>query len=150
MKKLLHFSPRSSNQEKWVNHLFGYLKVLCFVVFILVSSTSSAQTFPPASSCTSKDLELVSATLPYVKCETCTPGTTITKPLTLGIINKTGSTRTSFAFWAILTIYNSNGTIASSTAVSGCYGPIPKSATTPFSFGNVSYACGQSIAFTNI
>jgi len=122
-----------------------------FIFFTLFfSGIVSAQTFPLPSSCTSKDLLLVSATLPSAPCETCTPGSTITKPLTLAINNKTGSTRTSFAFWATLTIINADGSIASQTSISQCFSTIPKNATTSYLYGNLSYKCGQSLELTNI
>ncbi len=127
----------------------AFISVFLFMM-LLFSMTAVAQTFPPASSCTSKDLLLVSATLPSTPCETCTPGTTITKPLTLGINNKTGSTRTSFAFWATLTIINADGSIASQTAISHCFSTIPKNAITSYLYGNLSYQCGQSLELTNI
>ncbi|MBI2729252.1 MAG: hypothetical protein HYX40_00595 [Sphingobacteriales bacterium] len=126
-------------------------KIVLFIfLFSFVVQKAYAQTFPSPSSCTSKDLRLVSAALPYTKCETCITGDSIYKKLTVGINNKTGSTRTSFAFWATLTILNPNGSIASSTPISGCFGPIPKNATTSFIYGNIGYKCGQSLLLTNI
>jgi len=121
------------------------LAVCCF----FLSFQSFSQTFPPASNCTSKDLSLVAATLPFSKCETCTGGT-VTKPLTLAINNKTGSTRTSFAFWATLVILNADGSVASTTQISKCFSTIPKNATTSYLYGNLSFQCGQSLILTNI
>ncbi|QHL87457.1 hypothetical protein GU926_08400 [Nibribacter ruber] len=73
---------------------------LTLMALLLVSFTSSAQvTLPPESRCTSKDLELVDAFLDVSACQACEPGDVITAPLLLSIANKTGSTRTSFAFW---------------------------------------------------
>ncbi|MFM7015934.1 MAG: hypothetical protein ACKOX3_06345, partial [Bacteroidota bacterium] len=127
--------------------------VVLFVLSTLgtIINTASAQTFPPASSCTSNDLSLVGITLTGGNtCNTCTPGTTITRTVNLAINNKTGSTRTSFAFWGTLQIFNDNGTLASSTPYSACFGPIPKNATTTFQNGTVSYTCGQSLKLVNI
>ena len=149
MRKLLHL-PYSLPKTKWVDYLLHSFKVCCFVFFALVSMKSVAQTFPSPSSCTSGDLLLVNATLPSVPCETCTPGSTITKPLTLYINNKTGSTRTSFAFCATLVVRNSNGTIASSTSINKCFATIPSSSITAYSYGNLSYLCGQSLELINI
>ena len=136
---------------------YGNLYLFLLVSFCGITMTT-AQTFPPASSCTSKDLSLVNATMPSTPCETCTPGDIIIKPLTLFINNKTGSTRTSFAFWATLTVINSDGTIdvTNSGPIFRCFGPpllingIPKNATTPFLYGNIVYKCGQSLKLTNI
>lgn len=66
-----------------------------------------AQTFPPATSCTSKDLELISATLPAPAANPCQCSGT--RNLMLGIRNKTGSTRTSFALWGTLKRFNAAG-----------------------------------------
>src|SRR5438552_5707146 len=99
-----------------------------FSFFILLfSGAAFAQTFPAASSCTSNDLQLVAATLTGGDiCNSCTPGTTLSRTLTLSINNKTSSTRTSFAFWGTLEIYNADGTLKTSTARTGCSGPILK------------------------
>ncbi|KAA9034434.1 T9SS type A sorting domain-containing protein [Ginsengibacter hankyongi] len=140
-----------SKDKKWADYLFSPLKILFFTLLFFISSNSFAQTFPSASSCTSKDLSLVSATLDVVKCENCTQGDSVFHNLTVGINNKTGSTRTSFAFWATLTILNSDGTTASTTPIQGCFGPIPKNTTTNFPYPKkLGYKCGQSLELTNI
>jgi hypothetical protein len=120
------------------------------VLFVLCTVAVSAQTFPSATSCTSKDLVLVAATLPSTPCETCNAGDSIYKMLTVAINNKTGSTRTSFAFWATLVILNANGDTASKTAISKCFSTIPKNATTSYPYGNLGYKCGQSLILTDI
>lgn len=118
---------------------------------MLFSALVEAQTFPPPSSCTSKDLRLVSASLAdNGTCFTCTPGTTVTRGLRLAINNKTGSTRTAFAYWGTLEIYHANGTLASATPISGCVGPVPKNATTTFSSDSLTYVCGQSLKLVNL
>ena len=128
------------------------LQVLFTLCGLILSSTFVfAQTFPPPTSCTSKDLRLVSASLAgATPCFTCTPGTTVTRGLNLAINNKTGSTRTAFAYWGTLEIYNANGTLASSSPISGCVGPVPKNATTTFSNGSLTYVCGQSLKLVNL
>ena len=135
--------------EKWPKYPFYSLKSFLFACLLFASTDLMAQTFPPASSCTSKDLALVAATLPYNKCETCTGGN-VTKTLTVAIANKTGSTRTSFAFWATLVILNPNGDTASVTNISKCFSTIPKNATTSYIYGDLTFQCGQSLILTNI
>ena len=123
-----------------------------FLFFILLfSGTVSAQTFPAASSCTSNDLQLVAATLTGGDiCNSCTPGTTISRTLTLSINNKTSSTRTSFAFWGTLEIYNADGTLKTTTARTGCSGPILKNQINSVNFGTITYGCGESLKITNL
>ncbi|MDO6429040.1 hypothetical protein Q4E93_00485 [Flavitalea sp. BT771] len=152
MRLFTQFGLSFSYTRIWKPYALNIRSFACtFLFFILLfSGAVVAQTFPSPSSCTSKDLSLVAATLPSTPCETCTPGTTITKPLTLGINNKTGSTRTSFAFWANLTIINANGSIASQTAISMCFSTIPKNSTTSYLYGNLTYQCGQSLELTDI
>jgi hypothetical protein len=127
---------------------------LWLMAFLLLSTTSFAQTLPSADRCTSKDLELVRARLDLPKCFACTPGQTITRTLLLSIDNKTGSTRTSFAFWGTLVIRNADGTIASSTSASGCNGPIPSNSVTELPFlvngGQITFTCGQTLQLTNL
>ncbi len=140
-----------SKHSKWADYLFRPFKILFFTFLFFISSNSFAQTFPSASSCTSKDLSLVSAMLDVAKCEACTLGDSVYHNLTVGINNKTGSTRTSFAFWATLTILNSDGTTASTTPIQGCFSTIPKTATTYFVYPTkLGYKCGQTLELTNI
>jgi hypothetical protein len=126
------------------------------IIFIMIIELSNveAASFPPASSCTSKDLELVSATLPGTNtCNTCTPGTTITRTLYVAINNKTGSNRTAFAFWANLEIYNDDGTLDAvhSGPISGCVGAVPRNTITSFpSPVSITYNCGQSLVLKNL
>ena len=92
MKKITLFPIRR------IQSLFSLTFILLLNFFFV--STVIAQTFPAAKSCTSKDLEIVGATLTGGDvCNTCTPGNTITRTLTLAINNTTGSNRTAFAFW---------------------------------------------------
>jgi len=130
----------------------GIIKMLFLLLpAVLFFSKGFSQTFPPASSCTSKDLTLVAASLPGAGiCNNCTTGDSIHRTLKLAIYNKTGSTRTSFAFWGTLVIRNSDGTISSTTAIQGCGGPVVKADTTTLSFSQIGYKCGQSLTIKNL
>ena len=121
-------------------------------------ATSVAQTgtsFPPIDRCTSKDLELVSATLTGGDvCNSCTQGTTLSRALTLGINNKTGSTRTAFSFWGTLEITHQNGSVTT-VPINRCSGPIPPTGPLPAeykggNFGAISYQCGDSLRLINL
>ena len=132
-----------------------------FILFLLgfagISETvaQTTTTFPPPSKCTSKDLELVSATLTGGDlCNSCTPGATLSRTLTLGINNKTGSTRTAFSFWGTLEITRPNGTVVT-TGIGRCSGPIPSTGPLPASytggnFGTVTYQCGDALRLINL
>jgi len=138
--------PHDSRQKAWhkIKNLLFLLLSTC-----LFSSQALAQTFP--SSCTSKDLLLVSATLPGAGlCNVCTTGDSIYRTLNLTINNKTGSTRTAFAFWGTLVIRNSNGTISSTRAISGCGGPVASNTTTTLQFNQIGYKCGQSLTIKDL
>ena len=142
------FCSRFTESLKWTFRLLGSGKIALSVFILFISAVSTAQTFPPASSCTSKDLELVSATLPVNPGENaCTCGGTRT--LQLAIANKTGSTRTSFAFWGTLEITHTDGTTTTS-AISGCNGPIIKNTTTTLPFNQITFACGESIRLVDL
>jgi hypothetical protein len=148
---------------KWRNPFAAGLKIKLnlpyfFTVFFIIQglffSTAVAQTtttFPPASSCTSGDLILVGATLPGSDlCNTCVAGLTTSRTLYLSINNKTGSTRTSFAFWGTLEIYNADGTKDITKSITGCSGPIISNKVNTLPFGTISYKCGQSLKITNL
>ncbi|GAB2540194.1 T9SS type A sorting domain-containing protein [Rufibacter soli] len=141
--------------------------VMAVFALLLLAGTSFAQvTLPSADRCTSKDLELVSARLDVAACQSCTEGQTITAPLLLAIDNKTGSTRTSFAFWGTLVIKNSDNTVYSTTYIRGCNGPIVKDTITEMPFnvvkltgtgpnpisstGQITYLCGQTLELTGL
>ncbi|WP_162126031.1 T9SS type B sorting domain-containing protein [Flavobacterium phycosphaerae] len=129
-------------------------KLYAFLIFSLLSiSMTYGQAFPPANtSCTSKDLEIVAAQLTGGDvCNSCPTATTLTRTLTLGIKNTTGSTRTSFAFWGMLEIYSgTTGALISSVQRTGCGGPLPGGSTTYLSFGDITYTCGDVIKISNI
>jgi hypothetical protein len=132
-----------------IKNLFVLLLPAC-----LFSSKAFAQittTFPAASSCTSKDLTLTGASLPGTdSCNTCTSGDSVYRPLELTIYNKTGSTRTAFAFWGTLVIRNSNGTVSSTRAIQGCGGPVASNDTTTLQFTQIGYICGQSLTIKDL
>ncbi|WP_309612637.1 gliding motility-associated C-terminal domain-containing protein [Flavobacterium sp.] len=129
-------------------------KLLVFLIFSFLSiSASFAQGFPPANtSCTSGDLTLVGATLSGGDlCNSCPTATTITRTLTLSINNTTGSTRTSFAFWGTLEIYDgTTGLLSNTTLISGCNGPLPPNTITTLSYNTVTYNCGDILKITNL
>ena len=148
--------------SKWGERsLFSFRNLLLFFLLNFAGlSTAIAQTtttFPSPDRCTSKDLELVSATLTGGDaCNSCTPGSNVTRTLTLGINNKTGSSRTAFAFWGTLEITHSNG-IVETTPISRCSdstpipptGPLP-AAYTGGSFGTITYQCGDALRLINL
>ena len=134
--------------------IIGLLKTGMVLSLIFLCNMLYGQTFPSPSSCSSKDLELVGATLPGDNiCNSCTPGSVVTRTLYIAIYNKTGSTRTSFAFWGRLEIYNDDGTLDSTRSefLSACVGSIPKNAVTNFPTSvSISFNCGQSLKLTNL
>ncbi len=147
MKQLLYLS-NLSNQIKW-------MKTFSLIFFILTSISVFAQAPNPNTSCTSGDLELAAAVLPPPGDDPCACGGTRT--LMLSIRNKTGSERTSFAFWGTLKVYNSDGTLNSSRPLTGCNGPIKKNtdkvlgySTTTLPYGNITFECGQSLVITDL
>ena len=73
--------------------------LLVFSVEGIAQTPSTTYPAVSVSSCTSKDLELVAAFLEGS--DSCSPAVG-NKKLFLKINNKTGSTRTSFAFWGYL------------------------------------------------
>ena len=129
---------------------------MALVVFVTtaLNNTALAQTTsfncPSASRCTSKDLEVVGATLVTSQCF-CNPGSTtpITGTLTMTILNKTGSVRTSFAFFATLEKRVGN-TVQTTELISRCSGPVAPNTTTTLTFGNISFSCGQNLRLTNV
>ena len=121
------------------------------LLFFSKGISQTTTTFPAATSCTSKDLTLVGATLPGTGvCNNCTTGDSIHRTLQLSINNKTGSTRTSFAFWGTLVIRNSDGSLSSSRAIQGCGGPVTSNSITTLSFNQIGYKCGQSLTIKNL
>lgn len=132
--------------------VFSYRRTMATTfAFLFLNVLIQAQTFPPPSSCTSKDLELVSAKLLSVDpCFNCVIGDTVTNTLQLAINNKTGSTRTSFAFWGTLVELNSDGTQFRERPISACVGPVPRNAITSFNSIQVGYKCGKTLKIKNL
>ncbi|MFV8347672.1 T9SS type A sorting domain-containing protein [Flavobacterium sp. ZB4P13] len=132
------------------------LSIVCFFGFSTIVAQTTP-TFPPQERCTSKDLELVSATLTNGgACTSCELGDSLTKTLTLGINNKTGSNRTAFAFWGTLEITHADGSIET-TEISRCSdaNPIPPTGPLPAvytggNFGTITYLCGDSLRLINL
>lgn len=125
--------------------------IMVMAVF-LVTTNASAQdpNLPSPDRCTSKDLEIISAELTGAnQCYSCTEGQQITSTLTLGILNKTGSLRTSFAFWATLEITGADG-IVTSSPIKGCSGPIGADGTFYLPYGSITYTCGDNLKLKNI
>ncbi|WP_158308630.1 hypothetical protein [Christiangramia forsetii] len=78
--------------------------ILFFIPLIGFSqAVTDAFDLPAERRCTSNDLDVVSANLDLETCD-CEIGETVYVPLNLGVINNTNSFRTSYAFWARLTI----------------------------------------------
>ncbi|MEO5777746.1 MAG: hypothetical protein ABIQ27_12645, partial [Flavobacterium sp.] len=107
---------------------------------------------PPGTSCTSSDLSLVAAQLTGGDlCNSCAMATPLTRTLTLGINNTTGSTRGAFAFWGTVDIYSgTTGLLISSTTRTGCAGPLPGGSITYLDFGTITYNCGDIIKISNL
>ena len=124
-----------------------FLYKYTFIVMVMFfTSILYAQNpvLPDANSCTSKDLELVGASLPPPGNDPCACGGTRTLMLT--IANKTGSTRTSFALWGTLKIYDSDGIETSTEPIFACAGSIPKTATSTLaSSKSITFDCGESL-----
>jgi hypothetical protein len=102
----------------------SFYTTLCCIAGLFFSTAISAQTFP--TSCTSKDLTLLSASLPAPANNRCQCSGD--RSLILGIRNGTGSFRTSFALWGTLIRKNSNGVIIQTASLFACASGIqPKS-----------------------
>jgi hypothetical protein len=131
------------------------LLILFFSTNVMSQSTIS---FP--TSCTSKDLTLLKASLPAPAGNRC--ACSGDRSLILGIHNGTGSTRTSFALWGTLVRKNASGTVLSSDQIFACAGPIPPTgdyflnattiringglvATGPGGYPVIHIECGQSL-----
>jgi hypothetical protein len=134
---------------------FSKPNLICLLFFLILSVTVNAQNLPSPSSCTSKDLELVSATLPP------NPGQSQCscdgkRRLWLAIKNKTGSTRTSFAYWATLIRIDAEGDTISTEPINGCNGPIAKNTSpNPFTittlpFDSITISCNETLVLSNL
>jgi hypothetical protein len=132
---------------------------ILLVCLLAVSNKAVAQNLPAPERCTSNDLEVISVTLVGGDpCNSCTPGTIVTRTLRLGIINKTGSTRTTFAYWGTLEEYNPvTGAVVKSTPIQDCFGPpntpgafIGPNETKEQNSVQISYTCGSSLRIVNV
>lgn len=120
---------------------------LPLITLLLLITESFGQTFP--TSCTSKDLELVSAALPPPGNDPCACGGTRT--LTLGINNKTSSERTAFAMWGTLKRYSSTNVLLSTESVFACAGPVPKNKISVLSSSTtITVSCGERLVIENL
>ncbi|MBC5774013.1 T9SS type A sorting domain-containing protein [Pontibacter sp. KCTC 32443] len=144
-----------------------YTATILLLTLIATTNTYAQVNLPPAERCTSKDLELVEAFLSGSdECVACEEGELLDpQSLNLSIDNKTGSTRTSFAFWGTLEVYNSDGELDESVSLTGCNGPIVADTITtlPFSVietdepsdyinnsGQIVIECGQTLKLTGL
>jgi hypothetical protein len=117
-----------------------------------------------STSCSSKDLEVVGASLEVQGCLQCTCGQDVTATLKLRIKNKTGSTRTSFGYTASLveTLDSCNGGGAPTASPLSCTDErcndtdgIPNTLALPgqakeLAFGQVTFKCGSRLKLTNV
>ncbi|SDL77948.1 SprB repeat-containing protein, partial [Salinimicrobium catena] len=89
--------------------------LICMIMWLLPFTTAAQNgapdmtvqekfDLPDPARCTSNDLDIISADLDLETCDCDEAGPTIEAGLTLGVRNNTESLRTSFAFWAALTV----------------------------------------------
>ncbi|MEG9326954.1 hypothetical protein V6B16_03330 [Salinimicrobium catena] len=153
---------RLLGQKLWYLVLIGFLICLC--------SSATAQTteaFDLPTNCVANDLEPVGAQItglpPCINCED--PEFSYDANLTLEIYNKTGSTRTSFAFWAVLETTDSEGE-TTYIYIYGCDGPVEPGTTSleftdlefydinnpdePIPGYELEYQCGTTLKITDM
>ena len=152
MNRLLFYLNSFPKQLKWVNTLARYYKTGLAVFLVLVSTQSFAQVVlpPPDIDCPSKDLEVTSAILPAPANDPCS--CTGTRTLQLGIINKTGSDRTSFAMWGKLIRKDASGNpVGSPEAIFACAAGIKASSTSFYpTTTSITVACDQSLEIVDV
>lgn len=121
------------------------------ILLFIFSSNAQSVVFPAVTtSCTSKDLTLVGAAVTGGDaCNSCVGGTYIDRVLELSINNKTGSTRTSFKFWAKLEITEPSGKVILQD-LTGCANNIVKNSINTKTFNTINYLCGSKLRLTNI
>jgi hypothetical protein len=126
-------------------------KIMLILFCLLISSVSFAQF---SVSCTSKDLELVSARIGDANsCVSCTPGQQITKDLILAINNKTGSFRPAFAYWGYLVQKDANGNqVGQPVLIKDCSDEgLEPDQITELTFPNeLTYTCGNRLEIVNL
>ncbi len=126
-------------------------KMIIFALSLLFSTALFSQDLPPEDRCTSKDLEIATAELTGLQdCFTCTEGEVLVADLTLTLINKTGSERTSFAFWGTLEETDSEGNVIT-TPINGCAGPVEGKTNPQLVFPDkVTYNCGTTLKIKDL
>jgi hypothetical protein len=126
-------------------------KIMLILFCLLFSSVSFAQF---SVSCTSKDLELVSARIGDANsCVSCNPNSIVTKDLILAINNKTGSFRPAFAYWGYLVQKDANGNpVGQPVLISDCSDDgLNANQITELTFTDeLTYTCGNSLEIVNL
>lgn len=137
----------SGPSPQWMHRLIRAFVLILFLGSSLeVSSQTPSTTYPniSTSSCTSKDLELVAAYLEGS--DSCAPAAG-NKKLFLKINNKTGSTRTSFAFWGYL--HKNNETTAQ--LIYACVNGVPPNDTTTLETNStIDYQIGDKLVIKQL
>ncbi len=101
----------------------GVIFLIFFFSVLPVLMSQTVEVFDLPTNCKAKDLEPVSATLTDLPaCIDCDEQSSWPATLTVKINNTTGSTRTSFAFWAVLETTTAEGT--AEVYIYGCKGPV--------------------------
>ena len=124
------------------------LSVLLFI-FILNTFQAGAQTFPPASSCTSKDLDMLEVLLQNERPEL--DHQSGRRQLKLTVTNKTGVDRKSFTVWGTLQRFDNYGNLRSSEPVFMCVDSARKNSTLTLpAKDSLFYAEDETLLITNI
>lgn len=111
-------------------------------------SAASAQTFPLASNCASKDVDLVETILKGQSENSLLPGN---RKMYLTLANKSTSDRRSYGLWAKMNRYDLNGVLKSSSNVFFCVDSVKKGSTlTLAAKDSLYYGADESIELTNI
>ena len=144
--------PRLTAGKSITNKTFKALTGVFLALFCLVTLNTTAQsTFncPDPDRCTSKDLEVIGAFLTAEDCS-CDAGETVSALLNFKLLNKTGSERTSFAFFATLVRTSSTGQVTTSE-ISRCTSPVLPGSTTTITFNDpITFKCGDQLKLTNV
>ncbi|MBB6611286.1 T9SS type A sorting domain-containing protein [Pontibacter sp. Tf4] len=149
MKDILIHTHRTGNFLSKQLHALWQIAMVMTAVFSF-SVNTNAQNLPPATSCTSNDLRVLSASLSGTGCVTCTPGEPLTSNLTFRIENTTESNRTAYAYWGTLVIKDANGNVISSTPISDCNDDgFPGGTTQTLISIPITYNCGNQVEIQN-
>ena len=147
----------------WNNHYTTIIKVFASIVLLsslLFSTTAFAQGSLPICKkpngtiytphCTSNDLSVVGAFLTAAQCY-CTEGQSTSATLNFKLFNKTGSFRTSFAFFAVLVQKDASGNTISSSYLTRCKSGVPADQVSTISFDQpITFTCGATLTLTNV